>query len=84
MGCMRTVFGFMFIVGTIMSGMGILQTVMSFFGYTYESLQDFGDPTEAGITLIVLGAIMAGIGKGVDFLLEKIQERRARTQVQQP
>ncbi len=74
MGCLRTVFGFTYIIGVIMMGMGVTQIIISFFGYTYESLEGFGDPTEAGITALIIGTVFLVVGKGVDWLLRKFSD----------
>ena len=72
MACIRTGFSISTAIGGTLILMSIFQMVMSLFGYTYEMLADLGDPTQAGIILLVIGLVFLGIGKGGGWLLEKI------------
>ena len=72
MGCIQTGFNISSGIGGTMIVLGILQMIMSLFGYTYDMLADLGDPTKAGLILLVIGLVFLGVGKGGGWLLEKI------------
>jgi hypothetical protein len=83
LGFIRSVFQFVVLIGGIMVFMCALQVVMSFFGYTYEIMEDLGDPTMGGVIIFVVSLVFLGVGKGVDWVFGKIQDRQTANSLKQ-